>query len=62
MLSGFITYLIIGVVFNFIFDQLVTLAGTEEFRLTVFERIIMTLIWPIGVLMFIFHFIRNAIK
>ena len=62
MLSGLITYLIIGVVFNFIFDQLVSLSGSEEFRLTIFERIIMSLIWPIGVGMFIFHFLRNLGK
>ena len=62
MLSGFITYLIIGVIFNFIFDQLVSFSGNEEFRFTIFERIVMSLIWPIGVGMFIFHFFSNLGK
>ena len=62
MLSGFITYLIIGVVCNFIFDQLVSFNGAEEFRFTTFERIVMTCIWPVGVGMFVFHFLRNLTK
>jgi len=62
MLSGLITYLIIGVAFNFVFDQLVSLSGNEEFRFTIIERLIMSLIWPVGVGMFIFHFLNNLKK
>lgn len=59
MISGIITYLIIGVAFNFIFDLLVNLSGNEDFRFTMLERFIMTIIWPIGIGMFILYFIRN---
>ena len=61
MISGIITYLIIGVVFNFIFDLLVNVSGEEAHRFTVVERFVMTLIWPVGVGMFIFHLIKNLI-
>ena len=61
MISGIITYLIIGVVFNFIFDLLVNVSGEEAHRFTVVERFVMTLIWPVGVFMFIFHLIKNLI-
>lgn len=61
MISGIITYLIIGVVFNFVFDLLVNVSGEEAHRFTVVERFVMTLIWPVGVVMFIFHLIKNLI-
>lgn len=59
MISNVITYLIIGVVFNFVFDKLVDFNGTEEHRFTMSERITMTLFWPLGVGSFIFHFIKQ---
>lgn len=62
MISGIITYLIIGVAFNFIFDVLVSLSGNEDFRFTMLERAIMSIIWPIGIGLFILYFIRNSIK
>jgi len=61
MINGIITYLIIGVIFNFVFDLLVNLSGSEDHRFTMFERLVMTLVWPIGVLAFVFHFIKNII-
>ena len=62
MINGIITYLVIGVVFNFVFDLLVNVSGNEEHRFTMFERLTMTLIWPVGVLAFVFHFISNLGK
>ena len=62
MINGIITYLIIGVIFNFIFDQLVNISGNEEQRFTMVERLIMVGIWPIGVIMFVVHFVRSIIK
>lgn len=59
MISNVITYLIIGVLFNFIFDKLVDFNGTEEHRFTMGERVTMTLFWPLGVGAFIFHFIKQ---
>ena len=61
MVNGIITYLIIGVVFNFVFDLLVNFSGNEEQRFTTVERLIMTLVWPVGVLAFVFYFIKNLI-
>jgi hypothetical protein len=58
MISSIITYLIIGVAFNFIFDLLVNLSGSEEHRFTLVERIAMTFIWPLGVLLFVLYFVR----
>lgn len=62
MISNLITYLIIGVAFNFIFDVLVNLSQSEENRLTLKERFILTLIWPVGIAMFGYHLISNLIR
>ena len=62
MISGIITYLMIGVVFNFVFDLLVNFSGSEEHRFTAVERLVMTLVWPIGVLAFVVYFIKNLIN
>ena len=62
MISNLITYLIIGVLFNFIFDKLVDFNESEEYRFTIKERIIMTLIWPVGLGMFAFHFFNNIFR
>ena len=59
MISNVITYLIIGVVFNFLFDKLVDFNESEEYRFTMGERLSMTILWPLGVGLFIIHFIRN---
>lgn len=59
MISNVITYLIIGVVFNFLFDKLVDFNESEEYRFTMKERITMTLIWPIGLGMFAIHFFKQ---
>ena len=56
-MSDFIWYLIIGVGFNFIFDIAVTYVGGEN-RLNVGERILVTFIWPIALITFIYHFIK----
>lgn len=61
MISGIVTYLMIGVVFNFVFDLLVNSSGNEDHRFNMLERLVMTLIWPIGILTFIFYFIKNII-
>ena len=59
MINGIITYLIIGVAFNFVFDLLVNVSGEEAHRFTVVERLVMTLIWPVGVVMFAVHFFKQ---
>lgn len=62
MISNMITYLIIGVVFNFLFDKLVDFNESEEFRFSIKERIIMTFIWPVGVGMFVVYFFKNFLS
>jgi hypothetical protein len=59
MISNVITYLIIGVAFNFVFDLLVNVSGEEGHRFTIKERITMTLIWPVGVGMFVIQFLKE---
>lgn len=59
MISNVITYLILGVLFNFVFDKLVDFNGSEEHRFTMKERITMTFIWPIGLGMFAIHFFKQ---
>ena len=59
MISNVITYLILGVLFNFVFDKLVDFNESEEFRFTMKERIIMTLIWPVGVGSFAIYFFKQ---
>ena len=62
MVSNVITYLIIGVAFNFVFDSLVNISGNEEYRFNMKERIVMTFIWPFGLGMFAFHFFNNIFR
>jgi hypothetical protein len=59
MISNVITYLIIGVLFNFVFDKLVDVNESEDLRFTIGERITMTLIWPVGVGMFVIQFLKE---
>lgn len=61
MISNVITYLFIGVVFNFLFDKLVDFSESEDHRFNMGERIAMTLLWPIGVLTLVYYFIKNLV-
>jgi len=58
MISNVVTYLILGVLFNFVFDKLVDFNGDEEHRFTIAERVAMTIVWPLGVGMFVYQFIK----
>ena len=59
MISNVITYLIVGVLFNFVFDKLVDFSGNEEQRFNMGERLAMVILWPLGVGMFVFHFVKQ---
>ena len=59
MISNFLTYLMIGVAFNFITDILMDWLETEN-RLTIKEKIIVTFIWPIAVVTMVYHFIKAS--
>ena len=56
-MSGFLTYLLIGTTFTFIQDTLIKKLGTEEF--TNVERVVLILIWPIGLLLSVYYFIKT---
>lgn len=56
-MSGFLTYLLIGTTFTFIQDVLIKKLGTEEF--TNVERVVLILIWPIGLLLSVYYFIKT---
>ena len=59
MLSTIIYYIIVGVTFNFLWDLVISKTQKEEYRFTMLERIIVTIIWPITILFFIFILARN---
>ena len=59
MISNVITYLIVGVLFNFVFDKLVDFSGNEEQRFNMGERLAMVILWPLGVGVFVFHFVKQ---
>ena len=56
-----INYLFIGVVFNLIYDFVVSAAGPEhqKNRFTLYERAWVTLTWPLSLLRFIRVFINQ---
>ena len=59
MLSTIIYYIIVGVTFNFLWDFVISKTQKEEYRFTMLERVIVTIIWPITILFFIFILARN---
>ena len=59
MINGILTYIFIGVIFNFLFDLIVNYLGDEEQRFTMKERISTTIIWPIALIVFLYNFIRT---
>lgn len=56
-MSGFLTYLLIGTTFTFIQDTLIKTLGTEEFSNV--ERVVLIFIWPIGLLLSVYYFIKT---
>jgi len=61
MISNIINYLMIGVLFNWIFD-LITDHLESDNKLTIKEKLIVTVIWPLGILTFIYHFIKSMVN
>jgi hypothetical protein len=61
MINGILSYIFLGVIFNFIFDILINWLGAEEQRFTLSERIVTTLLWPIAFIVFVFNFIKTLI-
>lgn len=61
MINAILTYIFLGVLFNFLFDLVVNYVQQEEARFTMAERLSTTLLWPIAVLVFLFNFIKTFI-
>ena len=61
MLNYILTYLFIGVIFNFLFDLIINYIESEEHRFTIMERVMTTLLWPIALIVFVFNFIKTLI-
>lgn len=59
MLSTIIYYVIAGVAFNFLWDLIISKTETEEYRFTMVERVVVTLIWPVAVGFFLITLIKN---
>ena len=59
MINGILTYIFIGVIFNFLFDLLVNWLGAEEQRFTMMERLSTTLLWPISLIVFLINFLKT---
>ena len=60
-MSWILTYLIIGVAINFVYDWLVSYTG-EEHRFTMKERIMVGLSWPVFLVMFTYYFIKTFLS
>jgi len=58
MISNILWYFIIGVAINFVYDKSVDYTESKH-RFTSRERFIVTIFWPIMVLIFIYHFIKT---
>ena len=56
-----LTYLIIGVAVNFVYDWLVGYTN-EEYRFTMKERIMAGLAWPILLTIFIYNFFKTFLS
>lgn len=59
MLNMIITYLFIGVLFNFLFDKLIDTYNLQENRLTLGQKITSGLLWPIAIIVFIYGFFQK---
>lgn len=62
MITYIIYYVFIGVFFNFLFDKVVDFLEQEQIRFNLMERIIISLLWPIALLVFLFNFIKSFIE
>lgn len=60
-MSNIITYLFIGVTFNLVLDLLNGYLESEN-RLNFKEKVIATLIWPIALIIFTYHFVKGLIR
>jgi len=62
MFGVIILYLLIGVMFNYLWDVTISYTGSEENRFTLIERLIVSMIWPIALLYGIYAFTVSFFK
>jgi hypothetical protein len=60
-MSYILYYLMVGVVLIFLYDKVVDYTN-DEFRFNITERIVVGLLWPIGLLFFILTLIKVLFK
>ena len=61
MLSTIIYYVIVGVAFNFFWGLIISNTEAEQYRFTMVERVIVTLIWPVAVGFFVTMLIKTVL-
>ena len=59
-MSIIIKYILIGGIFTFLQDFTIKKMGTDEF--SNLQRIVLILIWPIGLTLSIYYFIRTSFR
>ena len=62
MFGIIILYLLIGVTFNYLWDVTVSYIGSEEYRFTIKERLIVSTIWPIALTFALVIFVAGFFK
>lgn len=62
MINEILTYILIGVICNFLFDVLISRLEAEEQRFTITERIVTTALWPIALAVFVYNFVKTLFQ
>jgi hypothetical protein len=58
----YILYLIIGVAFNFLWDNIINITEDEENRFNLLQRFIVILIWPFVISFGILYTVKSFLK
>jgi len=60
--STLMNYLLIGVIFNAVYDFVITRIKREELRFTIVERVVFAIVWPAYVILLVINFIKTIIN
>ena len=61
-MNVYILYLISGVAFNFLWDNIINITEDEENRFNLLQRFIVTFIWPFVISFGIFYTVKSFLK
>ena len=61
MVSSVLYYLMAGLFVNFIYDKFIDWSGAEQ-RFNLKERLVVGLLWPLALILFIFHFRKQLLN